>query len=138
MKLNRVLLCLGLALSGFSMWDTLGHSWDPAFQAPALSLGPTHTQYHAFREFTLSVGAAAVLLYVMFLPSAQRMRSLWTVMCVTAVCYTGDGGYLGPCLGYTGRPSGNLRASGRNDSQLNERSSGVAVLFPIANRPTWK
>jgi len=78
MKLNRVLLCLGLALSAFSMWDTLGHSWDPAFQAPALSLGKTHTQYHAFREFTLSVGAAAVLLYVMFLPSAQRMRSLWT------------------------------------------------------------
>jgi len=38
------------------MWDTLSHAWDPAFQAPALPLGPTHTNYHAFREFTLSVG----------------------------------------------------------------------------------
>ncbi len=99
MKLNRVLLCLGLALGAFSMWDTLGHSWDPAFQAPALSLGTTHTQYHAFREFTLSVGAAAVLLYVMFLPSAQRMRSLWTVMCATAVCYFGGWWLPGPLLG---------------------------------------
>jgi hypothetical protein len=63
-----------------SIWDTLAHSWDSAFQAPALPLGSKHTNYHAFREFTLSVGAAAVLLYVMFLPSAQRARPLWIVM----------------------------------------------------------
>ena len=53
--LGRWLLCLGLTAGIFSMWDTLTHSWDSAFQAPALSLGPTHTNYHAFREWTLSV-----------------------------------------------------------------------------------
>ena len=81
------------------MWDTVVHSWDPAFQAPALPLGRTHTNYHAFREFTLSIGAAAVLLYVMFLPSAQRMRPLWNMMCVTAVCYYGGWWLPGPLLG---------------------------------------
>jgi hypothetical protein len=81
------------------MWDTLVHSWDPAFQAPALPLGKMHTNYHAFREFTLSVGAAAVLLYVMFLPSAHRIRPLWNVMCVTAVCYYGGWWLPGPLLG---------------------------------------
>lgn len=80
MKFSRVLLCLGLAVCTLSIWDTLAHSWDSAFQAPALPLGSKHTNYHAFREFTLSVGAAAVLLYVMFLPSAQRARPLWIVM----------------------------------------------------------
>jgi hypothetical protein len=99
LKLNRVLLCLGLILGAPSMWDTLVHSWDPAFQAPALPLGRTHTNYHAFREFTLSIGAAAVLLYVMFLPSAQRMRPLWNMMCVTAVCYYGGWWLPGPLLG---------------------------------------
>jgi hypothetical protein len=60
------------------MWDTLAHSWDPAFQAPTLPLGPTHTNYHAFREFTLSVGASALLLYGMFLPPVYRVRPVWT------------------------------------------------------------
>jgi hypothetical protein len=38
MKLNRVLLCLGLAGATLRMWDTLAHSWNPAFQAPVLPL----------------------------------------------------------------------------------------------------
>ena len=80
MWFSRVLLCSGLAVGSLSMWDTLSHAWDPAFQAPALPLGPTHTNYHAFREFTLSVGAAAVMLYVILLPAARRSRPLWVVM----------------------------------------------------------
>jgi hypothetical protein len=66
--LCRLLVCFGLAVGTLSVWDTLSHTWDPAFQAPALPLGPTHTNYHAFREFTLSVGAMLVLAYGMFLP----------------------------------------------------------------------
>ena len=97
--ISRWLLCLGLIVGLFSMWDTLAHSWDPAFQAPALPLGPTHTNYHAFREWTLSVGATAVLLYGMFLPAAQRMRPIWIVMGVMAVCYYGGWWLPWPLLG---------------------------------------
>ena len=99
MWLSRIVLGLGLVVGTLSMWDTLSHSWDPAFQSPDFPLGPTHTNYHAFREFTLSVGAAAVMLYVMFLPSVQRERPLWTVMCVTAVCYYGGWWLPWPLLG---------------------------------------
>lgn len=89
MLLSRVFLCLGLAAGTLSIWDTLSHTWDPAFNAPALPLGPTHTNYHAFREFTLSMGAVAVLLYGMFLSAAKRTRPIWVVMCLTAVFYYG-------------------------------------------------
>jgi hypothetical protein len=99
MWLSRVLLCLGLSVGSLSMWDTLSHSWDPAFQAPALSLGPTHTNYHAFREFTLTVGAVSVMLYVMFLPQSMRLRSFWVIMAVTSVCYYGGWWLPWPLLG---------------------------------------
>ena len=89
MWLSRVLLCLGLSVGALSMWDTVSHSWDPAFEAPALSLGPTHTNYHAFREFTLTLGAVGVMLYVMFLPESMRLRSFWVIMAMTSVCYHG-------------------------------------------------
>ena len=72
MNLCRTLLLLGLAASGLSMYDTLSHAWDPSFEAPALSLGRRHTNYHAFREFTLSVGVAAVLIWGMFQPAGRR------------------------------------------------------------------
>jgi len=64
-----------------------------------LPAGPTHTNYHAFRESTLAAGAAAVLLYVIFRPAAQRSRSLWIVMLITAVCYYGGWWLPGPLLG---------------------------------------
>jgi hypothetical protein len=79
--------------------DTLSHTWDPAFQPPALPLGPTHTNYHAFREFTLSVGAMLILAYGMFLPLAKRSRDLWKVMCVTAFCYYGGWWIPSPLFG---------------------------------------
>jgi hypothetical protein len=79
--LPRILLCLGVAAGTLSIWDTLSHTWDPSYQAPALALGPTHTNYHAFREFMLSVGAVLVELYGVFQPAAKRTRPLWVAMC---------------------------------------------------------
>ncbi len=99
MWMSRLLLCLGLAAGTFSMWDTLAHTWNPSYQAPALPLGPTHTNYHAFREFTLSMGAAVTMFYVVFLPLEQRTRPLWIVMCVAAICYYGGWWLPWPLLG---------------------------------------
>ena len=56
MKLCRTLICLGIIIGLPSVWETLAFSWNPLFQAPGLPLGPTHTNYHAFREFTLTIG----------------------------------------------------------------------------------
>ena len=99
MWISRFLLCLGVMRGALSMYDTLSHTWDPAFNAPTLPLGPTHTNYHAFREFTLSVGAVAVMLYVMFQPVTKRSRTLWTVMLVMAVSYYAGWWLPGPLFG---------------------------------------
>lgn len=87
MRLCRTLLLLGLAASGVSMYETLKFTWDPLFEASELPQGRRHTNYHAFREFTLSVGAAAVLLWVMFRPAGNRRRDLWVTMLLAALGY---------------------------------------------------
>ena len=74
MRLCRTLLCLGIIIGLPSVWETLAFSWNPDFQAPRLALGPTHTNYHAFREFTLTIGAELVMLYVVFQPAGHRIR----------------------------------------------------------------
>ena len=89
MMISRILLCIGLAAGALSTYDTLSHSWDPTYEALRFALGPTHTNYHAFREFTLEVGAAVTMLYVIFKPPSRRYRSLWIVMAITAVSYYG-------------------------------------------------
>lgn len=138
MWISRLLLCLGLAAGTLSMWDTLAHSWDPAFQASALPLGPRHTNYHAFREFTLSVGAAAILLYMMFLPSAQRVRPLWIVMCLTAVCYHGGWWLPWPLLGlHAPNPAATAIHSAATILCLTSIGS-ARRFFPIANANSRK
>jgi hypothetical protein len=87
MRLCRILLLLGLAASALSMYDTLSHTWDPSFEAPALALGRRHTNYHAFREFTLSVGVAAVLIWGMLQPAGRRRRELWAAMLAATLGY---------------------------------------------------
>ena len=100
MRLCRTLLCLGIIIGLPSVWETLAFSWNPDFQAPRLPLGPTHTNYHAFREFTLTIGVELVMLYVVFQPLGHRIRPLWNVMLIAALGY-----YVGwwlpwPIFGY--------------------------------------
>ena len=99
MLLCRTLLLLGLAAGTLSVWETLSFSWDPAFQAPALKLGPTHTNYHAFREFTLTLGAISVMLCAMFQPPERRFRELWWAMLLSAVFYYSGWWLPWPLLG---------------------------------------
>jgi len=100
MRLCRTLLCLGIIIGLPSVWETLAFSWNPDFQAPRLALGPTHTNYHAFREFTLTIGVELAILYIVFLPLGHRIRPLWNVMLIAALGY-----YVGwwlpwPIFGY--------------------------------------
>ena len=100
MWLSRTLLCLGIVVGIPSVWETLTFSWNPDFQAPRLPLGPTHTNYHAFREFTLTLGTELIMLYIIFLPLEHRIRPFWNVMLIAALGY-----YVGwwlpwPIFGY--------------------------------------
>ncbi len=87
--LPRVLLVLGILVGLPSLWETLSFSWDPTFRAPALRYGPTHSNYHAFREFTLTLGALPVMLWAIFQPPAWRSRPMWVAMALAGVCYYG-------------------------------------------------
>jgi hypothetical protein len=87
MKFARALLIVGILFGLPSLWETLSFSWDPSFQAPALRFGPTHTNYHVFREFTLTLGALATMVWVMFQPAANRSRPLWIAMLIAAAFY---------------------------------------------------
>jgi hypothetical protein len=87
MKFARILLIAGILFGLPSLWETLSFSWDPSFQAPALRFGPTHTNYHVFREFTLTLGALSTMIWVMFQPAANRSRPLWIAMLIAAVFY---------------------------------------------------
>jgi len=95
----RVLLVLGIVVGLPSLWETLSFSWDPTFQAPALRYGPTHSNYHAFREFTLTLGALLVMLWAMFQPPARRSRPMWGAMALAGACYYGGWWLPWPLLG---------------------------------------
>ena len=95
----RVLLVLAILVGIPSIWETLSFSWDPTFQAPALRYGPTHSNYHAFREFTLTLGAIAVMLSAMFQPPAGRTRAMWAAMALAGACYYGGWWLPWPLLG---------------------------------------
>ena len=99
MQTCRVLLVLGVLVGMPSIWETLSFSWDPTFQAPALRYGPEHSNYHAFREFTLTVGAIAVMLWAMFQSAASRTRTVWTAMAIAGLCYYGGWWLPWPLLG---------------------------------------
>jgi hypothetical protein len=98
-KLCRILLVIGLLAGLPSIWETLAFSWDPTFQAPTLRYGPTHTNYHAFREFTLTLGAITIMVWVMFRPARDRTRALWATMAFAAGSYYGGWWLPWPILG---------------------------------------
>ncbi len=95
----HVIFVSGLIAGLPSLWETLAFSWDPTFQAPALKLGATHTNYHAFREFTLTIGAITVMAWAIFQPTARRSRELWWTMLLAAVFYYGGWWLPYPLLG---------------------------------------
>ena len=128
MRLCRFLLLFGLAASGLSMFDTLSHAWDPSFGAPASSLGNRHTNYHAFREFTLSVGVAAVLLWGMSRPAGRRPRELWVAMLMATLGY-----YLGWWLPW---PFLGLHAPDRFAEGIH-LSATVLTLASVVLARTW-
>ncbi len=95
----RILLSLGI-LGGFiSFWYTLEFTWTPEFQATNLPVGPTHSNYHAFREALLAL-AVNLLLVRVFIKGATIKYEAWAITAFMAAFY-----YLGwwaawPIWGY--------------------------------------
>ena len=86
---GRLLLSLG-ALGGLiSFWYTLSFTWTPEFQAVNLPEGPTHSNYHAFREAMLAFAVNLLLIWVV-IKADQLKYEIWTIVAFMAAFY-----YLG-------------------------------------------
>ena len=96
---GRILIVMGVLAGLLSVWFTLAFTWDPEFAAVNLPVGPTHSNYHAFRGAMLAF-PVNLLLILVAIKGAQVTRDTWHVVTFMAVFY-----YLGwwvawPIWGY--------------------------------------
>lgn len=86
---GRIALLAGL-LGGFiSFWYTLEFTWTPEFAATNLPDGPTHSNYHAFREALLALGVNLLLLWVFIKPEAIKSGQWIIVVFMAGLYYAG-------------------------------------------------
>lgn len=83
---GQFLLLLAIMCGLISFWFTLQFTWTPEFAAVNLPEGPTHSNYHAFREALLALAVNLLLIKVMI--SAKTIsRDIWLVSFFMASFY---------------------------------------------------
>ncbi|MEM9216310.1 MAG: hypothetical protein AAGD25_18430 [Cyanobacteria bacterium P01_F01_bin.150] len=83
---GRTLLSLGVMTGLISFWYTLEFTWTPEFQATALDIGPTHSNYHAFREAMLALAVNLLLIRAGIKGTAIKFE-YWATTTFMAVFY---------------------------------------------------
>lgn len=97
--IGRILILFGL-IGGFtSFWYTLQFTWMPEFQATELPAGPTHSNYHAFREAMLALAVNLLLIWAAIRAGALKFE-VWGVITFMAVFYYGGWWLAWPIWGY--------------------------------------
>ncbi|SNZ19575.1 hypothetical protein [Cohaesibacter gelatinilyticus] len=96
---GRLLMAFGIIAGFVSFWYTLEYTWTPEFQATNLPEGPTHSNYHAFREAMLAFAVNLLLIWVA-IKGTNITRETWLITTFMAIFY-----YLGwwaawPIWGY--------------------------------------
>lgn len=96
---GRLLMAFGIIAGFVSFWYTLEFTWTPEFQATNLPEGPTHSNYHAFREAMLAFAVNLLLIWVA-IKGDNVTRETWLITTFMAIFY-----YLGwwaawPIWGY--------------------------------------
>ncbi|WP_438464388.1 hypothetical protein [Marinomonas sp. PE14-40] len=104
-KTGRIMLALGIITGLISFWYTLEFTWTPEFQATELEIGPTHSNYHAFREALLALAVNLLLIRAAIQGTKIRFEYWATCLFMVAFYYTGwwlawpIWGYHAPYLG---------------------------------------
>jgi len=96
---GRILLLLGVIGGFISAWYTLQFTWMPEFQAINLPDGPTHSNYHAFREAMLALAVNSLLVWVGIKAAALKFES-WAIVTFLAVFYYSGWWLAWPIWGY--------------------------------------
>ena len=83
---GRILLLFGVVAGTVSFWFTLQFTWTPEFAATELPEGPTHSNYHAFREALLALGVNLLLVWSAIQGAKIKFES-WAIVIFMAVLY---------------------------------------------------
>ncbi|MCV0428544.1 MAG: hypothetical protein K5905_24060 [Roseibium sp.] len=94
-----ILLTFGVVSGFVSFWYTLEFTWTPEFQATNLEIGPTHSNYHAFREALLALAVNLLLIRAGVLGSAMKYE-YWATTTFMAVFYYSGWWLAWPIWGY--------------------------------------
>lgn len=97
--LGRILLFFGIVTGLISFWYTLSFTWNPDFAAINLPVGPTHSNYHAFREALLALAVNLLLIWVAYKGTAIKM-DVWSVTTFMVVFYYAGWWLAWPIWGY--------------------------------------
>ncbi|MEM7531763.1 MAG: hypothetical protein AAF639_06290 [Chloroflexota bacterium] len=97
--IGRVLLVFGIAGGFISFWYTLQFTWTPEFAAVNLPEGPTHSNYHAFREALLALAVNLLLVWIVFKGATIKVET-WAVITFMAVFYYAGWWLAWPIWGY--------------------------------------
>ena len=87
--ISRILIALAVLAGLISAWQTLQFTWMPEFQAPALLDGPTHTNYHAFREAMLAFAVNGLMIWAIIKGAVQRFGTWATTLFMAVFYYIG-------------------------------------------------
>ncbi len=96
---GRVLLFFGIICGFVSFWYTLEFTWTPEFAATNLAIGPTHSNYHAFREAMLALAVNLLLIWIAIKGTAIA-REAWAIGVFMAIFYYAGWWLAWPIWGY--------------------------------------
>ena len=97
--MGRVLLFFAVVTGLISFWYTLEFTWTPEFRAPALPAGPTHTNYHAFREAMLALAVNLLVIRVGVVGTALKFEA-WATTLFMAIFYYSSWWLAWPLWGF--------------------------------------
>ena len=96
---GRAILAIGIVCGFISFWYTLAFTWDEDFRAVNLAVGPTHSNFHAFREALLALAVNLLLIFVL-LRAATIKIEIWSIVLFMAVFYYAGWWVAWPIWGY--------------------------------------
>ena len=80
---------MGVICGLVSFWFTLEFTWNTDFQATNLEIGPTHSNYHAFREALLALAVNLLMIRAILKAGGLKFEFWATTMFMAAFYYAG-------------------------------------------------
>jgi hypothetical protein len=120
LRTARILVIIGFLAGWNSLGATFAHIGDASTLLTATAV-PTHSWHHFIRELGAQFAIMTAILLILFLPAAQRTRSLWWVVLILML------GFYGPF--WIGLPFDRAYGAPSLSAELNHLSMAVPALL---------